>query len=145
MSQIQVLSLCVAQLMALQSRFGTDERFRMDSRFLEAEEEKDEESGEGVGVDASGLYFENRAGLIIFTNVCILDEYLIFKQSITGELERKEGTMEDDEALEQERKKNLDILQSVLGTSRYPCSKTSSKAKTFRSDTRAQLDHDNNT
>lgn len=33
--------------MALQSRFGTDERFRMDSRFLEQDEDKDEESGEG--------------------------------------------------------------------------------------------------
>lgn len=32
--------------MELQSRFGTDERFRMDSRFLEDEEEDDEvESG----------------------------------------------------------------------------------------------------
>ncbi|XP_013870757.1 nucleolar protein 8 [Austrofundulus limnaeus] len=33
------------KLMALQSRFGTDERFRMDSRFLEDEEEEEEEGG----------------------------------------------------------------------------------------------------
>lgn len=32
--------------MELQSRFGTDERFRMDSRFLEEDEDKEEESGE---------------------------------------------------------------------------------------------------
>lgn len=31
--------------MALQSRFGTDERFRMDSRFLEEDEDKKEDSG----------------------------------------------------------------------------------------------------
>lgn len=34
--------LFVIQLMELQSRFGTDERFRMDSRFLEDEEEEEE-------------------------------------------------------------------------------------------------------
>ncbi|MEQ2162408.1 hypothetical protein GOODEAATRI_019429, partial [Goodea atripinnis] len=33
--------LFLIQLMALQSRFGTDERFRMDSRFLEEEEEEE--------------------------------------------------------------------------------------------------------
>lgn len=35
--------------MELQSRFGTDERFRMDSRFLEKDEDQEEESGEAVG------------------------------------------------------------------------------------------------
>jgi len=40
---------CVrVQLMELQSRFGTDERFRMDSRFLD--EDKGEESGEAPPV-----------------------------------------------------------------------------------------------
>lgn len=37
-------SLCnsaLVQLMELQSRFGTDERFRMDSRFLEDEDEEE--------------------------------------------------------------------------------------------------------
>lgn len=35
--------------MELQSRFGTDERFRMDSRFLEEDEAQEGESGEAVG------------------------------------------------------------------------------------------------
>lgn len=45
-------SLCnsaLVQLMELQSRFGTDERFRMDSRFLEGEDE------EGHNEAASGV------------------------------------------------------------------------------------------
>ncbi|XP_029358735.1 nucleolar protein 8 [Echeneis naucrates] len=78
------------KLMALQSRFGTDERFRMDSRFLE-EDEEDKES------------------------------------------ERMNSVTEEDEDLEQERKKNLSILQSVLGSSQQTySSKTASKAKNFR-------------
>ncbi|XP_037535854.1 nucleolar protein 8 [Nematolebias whitei] len=40
--------------------------------------------------------------------------------------------MKDDEDLEEERKKNLSILQSVLGSSRQTSSKTESKAKRFR-------------
>lgn len=36
--------------MALQSRFGTDERFRMDSRFLEDDMAEEEASGEAVDV-----------------------------------------------------------------------------------------------
>ncbi|KAM9859282.1 nucleolar protein 8 [Aulostomus maculatus] len=80
------------KLMELQSRFGTDERFRMDSRFLEEEEGTEE-----------------------------------------GGAERKRSVTEDDEALEEERKKNLSILQSVLGSSQQTCSsKTAGKAKTFR-------------
>ncbi|XP_028302597.1 nucleolar protein 8 isoform X2 [Gouania willdenowi] len=79
------------KLMELQSRFGTDERFRMDSRFLEEDGDKDETS------------------------------------------ETKPSRAEDDEALEEERKKNLSILQSVLGSSEQTCSsKTTSKAKKFR-------------
>nr|CBN80671.1 Nucleolar protein 8 [Dicentrarchus labrax] len=79
------------KLMALQSRFGTDERFRLDSRFLEDDEDKEEES------------------------------------------ERKMSVTEDGETLEEERKKNLSILQSVLGSSQQTCSsKPASKAKTFR-------------
>lgn len=34
--------------MELQSRFGTDERFRMDSRFLEDEDEEDNKAESGV-------------------------------------------------------------------------------------------------
>uniref|UniRef100_A0A8D0A971 Nucleolar protein 8 n=1 Tax=Sander lucioperca TaxID=283035 RepID=A0A8D0A971_SANLU len=59
------------KLMELQSRFGTDQRFRMDSRFLEEEEDNEETS---------------------------------------------------EEALDEERKKNLSILQSVLGSSQQTCS-----------------------
>lgn len=58
--------------MELQSRFGTDERFRMDSRFLEDDEKEEEESGEGVAVEersSYGLYFENRAEMIQITAV----------------------------------------------------------------------------
>uniref|UniRef100_A0A096M1B5 Nucleolar protein 8 n=1 Tax=Poecilia formosa TaxID=48698 RepID=A0A096M1B5_POEFO len=78
------------KLMELQSRFGTDERFRLDSRFLEDEEEEEE----------------------------------------TAEVQK--GPMEDEEALEEEKKKNLSILQSVLGTSQQASSKTARKAKQFR-------------
>lgn len=46
-----MLIFVLVQLMELQSRFGTDERFRMDSRFLEDEEEE-EEKGEESGVAA---------------------------------------------------------------------------------------------
>lgn len=47
----------------------------------------------------------------------------------------------EEEALEEEKKKNLSILQSILGSSQQTCSsKTPSKAKTFRSDTHI-LDH----
>lgn len=46
--------VCVVQLMELQSRFGTDERFRMDSRFLEEDKDKEEESGEALAVGGGG-------------------------------------------------------------------------------------------
>lgn len=53
--------------------------------------------------------------------------------------ERKRGVTDEDEALEEERKKNLSILQSVLGSSQQTCSsKTAGKAKTFRSASHAQ-------
>lgn len=49
--------LCFVQLMALQSRFGTDERFRMDSRFLEEDEEdKEEESREAADAGTSAVH-----------------------------------------------------------------------------------------
>lgn len=42
--------------MELQSRFGTDERFRMDSRFLEDEdEEEDNEAESGGALLCSGV------------------------------------------------------------------------------------------
>lgn len=47
--------------------------------------------------------------------------------------EGKTNVTEEEEALEEERKKNLSILQSVLGSSQQTCSiKTPVKAKTFR-------------
>ena len=48
--------------------------------------------------------------------------------------EKKTSVTEEEDALEEERKKNLSILQSVLGSSQQTSStKTASKAKTFRS------------
>ncbi|XP_069006400.1 nucleolar protein 8 isoform X2 [Embiotoca jacksoni] len=78
------------KLMALQSRFGTDDRFRMDSRFLEEDEDEDKEE----------------------------------------ESETKRSLTEEDEALEEETRKSLSILQDVLGSSQ-PI-KTAAKAKKFR-------------
>ena len=50
--------------------------------------------------------------------------------------ENKKSVVEDEETLEDEKKKNLSILQSVLGSiQQTPSSKTAGKAKTFRSDT----------
>ncbi|KAM8916538.1 nucleolar protein 8 isoform 2-T2 [Spinachia spinachia] len=77
------------KLMELQSRFGRDERFRMDSRFLDMEEEE--------------------------------------------ESDKKKSATEEEEGLDEERKKNLSILQSVLGSSQASGgAKTAAKAKTFR-------------
>ncbi|XP_067360862.1 nucleolar protein 8 isoform X2 [Channa argus] len=78
------------KLMELQSRFGTDERFRIDSRFLEEDKKEEKES------------------------------------------ERKSSLNEEDKTLEEERKKNMEILQSILGSSQQTSIKTASKAKTFR-------------
>lgn len=48
--------------MWLQSRFGTDERFRMDSRFLEEDEDKEEEeSGGAVGGGTLLSFFWRKA------------------------------------------------------------------------------------
>uniref|UniRef100_A0A3B3QUZ8 Nucleolar protein 8 n=1 Tax=Paramormyrops kingsleyae TaxID=1676925 RepID=A0A3B3QUZ8_9TELE len=78
------------KLMKLQSRFGADERFRMDSRFLESEQEAstaDHKSCNGLEVE-----------------------------------------------LEEEKKKNLNILESVLhiGLQASETSKESVKSRTFR-------------
>ncbi|XP_028853197.1 nucleolar protein 8 isoform X2 [Denticeps clupeoides] len=79
------------KLMQLQSRFGTDERFQMDSRFLESDDETE--------VVAKNAPLE---------------------------------PMEDE--LIEEKKKNLDILQSVLNINIQPseASKESTKSKKFR-------------
>lgn len=47
--------------------------------------------------------------------------------------------MEGDETLEEEKKKNLSILQSVLGSSQQNCNSTTGKAKTFRWAARVQM------
>lgn len=62
--------------MALQSRFGKDERFKMDSRFLEQNEDKEEESGEAGGLFGysfeldSSFTFLQRSGM--FTLISLL-------------------------------------------------------------------------
>ncbi|XP_077458303.1 nucleolar protein 8 isoform X2 [Stigmatopora argus] len=55
------------KLMALQSRFGTDERFRMDSRFQEEEEEEenDQHSDDGANEDEEALQEEKRRNMSI--------------------------------------------------------------------------------
>ncbi|XP_036388263.1 nucleolar protein 8 isoform X2 [Megalops cyprinoides] len=79
------------KLMQLQSRFGTDERFRMDSRFLESDDESNipEETAAHSGVEVQ---------------------------------------------LEEEKKKNLDILQSLLNIDvrSAATSKETTKSKAFR-------------
>ncbi|KAM3835990.1 nucleolar protein 8 [Diretmus argenteus] len=80
------------KLMALQSRFGTDERFRMDSRFLEEDGEEEKE-----------------------------------------ESDTKRSVEEEGEVLEEEKRKNLSILQSVLNIHpQPPSSNKTGKTKTFR-------------
>ncbi|XP_051271551.1 nucleolar protein 8 isoform X2 [Dicentrarchus labrax] len=59
------------KLMALQSRFGTDERFRLDSRFLEDDEDKEEESERKMSVteDDETLEEERKKNLSILQSV----------------------------------------------------------------------------
>ncbi|XP_051932235.1 nucleolar protein 8 isoform X2 [Hippocampus zosterae] len=85
------------KLMELQSRFGTDERFRMDSRFLEEEDEEDdkEESDDDGGAEV------------------------------------KTSAAEDEGFLQEEKKRNMSILQGLLGH-QANSAKPSAKTKTFR-------------
>ncbi|OCT85595.1 nucleolar protein 8 [Xenopus laevis] len=82
------------KLMQLQSRFGTDERFKMDSRFLDSnsEDEEEEETSQKTQADKEG------------------DE------------------------LSAEKKKNLNILQSLLNINveQPPVNKQAAKAKKFK-------------
>ncbi|XP_077132712.1 nucleolar protein 8 [Ranitomeya variabilis] len=80
------------KLMVLQSRFGTDERFKMDARFLEDSSEEE------------------------------------------ADTEKPQTSQADDDGLSAEKKKNLDILQSVLNINvePQPTSKKAAKAKTFK-------------
>ncbi|CAH2312374.1 Hypothetical predicted protein [Pelobates cultripes] len=94
-----------AKLLGLQSRFGTDERFRMDSRFLDtsSEDEQIEES------------------------------------------QQKAQTSEAEDDLSAEKKKNLDILNSLLNINTEPQapSKQSAKAKKFKDLNALQYDPTN--
>ncbi|XP_040262966.1 nucleolar protein 8 [Bufo bufo] len=82
------------KLMQLQSRFVTDERFKMDARFLEDSSEGEEDTEQSQKLQAN----------------------------------------DDDDGLSAEKKKNLDILQSVLNINVEPqaTSKKAAKAKTFK-------------
>ncbi|XP_061687445.1 nucleolar protein 8 [Syngnathoides biaculeatus] len=77
------------KLMELQSRFGADERFRMDSRFLEEEEKDDGEGEEGTSVAV------------------------------------------DEDVLQEEKKRNMSIVEELLGPQRNS-GRTAAKTKTFR-------------
>ncbi|XP_062400697.1 nucleolar protein 8 [Sardina pilchardus] len=81
------------KLMELQSRFGADERFQMDSRFMDSEEEEEEEA------------------------------QLKNSDNMTPVIE---------ETLVEEKKKNMEILQSVLNISKQPNFAESTKSKIFR-------------
>ncbi|XP_059924746.1 nucleolar protein 8 isoform X2 [Gadus macrocephalus] len=83
------------KLMAIQSGFGIDDRFRMDSRFAESDEEGEEEE----------------------------------KGEATGEVV-KSGVEEEEECLDEERKTNLSILQSVLNDNPQLNTKPKAVAKT---------------
>ena len=55
-------------------------------------------------------------------------------KAIVFDSEKKTSVTEEEDSLEEERKKNLSILQSVLGSGQQTSSsKAASKAKTFRS------------
>ncbi|KAM6468173.1 nucleolar protein 8 isoform 1-T1 [Liasis olivaceus] len=53
------------KLMHLQSRFGTDERFRMDARFLESDSDQEEESKKSVTEEEEELALEKKKNLEI--------------------------------------------------------------------------------
>ncbi|KAG8556457.1 hypothetical protein GDO81_018081 [Engystomops pustulosus] len=82
------------KLMQLQSRFGTDERFKMDARFLEDSSGDEEDTEQTQSLNADG----------------------------------------DDKGLSDEKKKNLEILQSVLNINVAPqsTSKKAAQAKKFK-------------
>ncbi|XP_042305572.1 nucleolar protein 8 isoform X2 [Sceloporus undulatus] len=60
------------KLMHLQSRFGTDERFRMDARFLESDSEQEDES-KNLKVDEEELALEKKKNLDILKNLLHID------------------------------------------------------------------------
>lgn len=78
--------------------------------------------------------------IVLISTISCLDDYIehSFLLNLKGVLdfcdtERKRGITEEEEVLEDEKKRTLSILQSVLGSSQQTCSnKSSSKAKTFK-------------
>nr|XP_060621900.1 nucleolar protein 8 isoform X1 [Anolis sagrei ordinatus] len=61
------------KLMHLQSRFGTDERFRMDARFLESDSEQEDESKIVKVDEEEGLAVEKKKNLEILKNLLHID------------------------------------------------------------------------
>ncbi|XP_070793110.1 nucleolar protein 8 [Pituophis catenifer annectens] len=61
------------KLMHLQSHFGTDERFRMDTRFLESDSEQEEESKKSVTEEEEELSLEKKKNLEILKNLLHID------------------------------------------------------------------------
>lgn len=64
--QCLIASVSFVQLLQLQSRFGTDERFRMDARFLESDSE---EEGKADHVSWLLLATESSSSLSCFTGI----------------------------------------------------------------------------
>ncbi|XP_013927129.1 PREDICTED: nucleolar protein 8 [Thamnophis sirtalis] len=61
------------KLMHLQSHFGTDERFRMDTRFLESDSDQEEESKKLVTEEEEELSLEKKKNLEILKNILHID------------------------------------------------------------------------
>uniref|UniRef100_A0A2D4F224 Nucleolar protein 8 n=4 Tax=Micrurus corallinus TaxID=54390 RepID=A0A2D4F224_MICCO len=61
------------KLMHLQSHFGTDERFRMDARFLESDSDQEEESKKSITEEEEELSLEKKKNLEILKNLLHID------------------------------------------------------------------------
>ncbi|XP_058027308.1 nucleolar protein 8 isoform X2 [Ahaetulla prasina] len=61
------------KLMHLQSHFGTDERFRMDTRFLESDSDQEEKSKKSVTEEEEELSLEKKKNLEILKNLLHID------------------------------------------------------------------------
>lgn len=99
--------------MALQARFGTDSRFQVDSRFLESDDED------------QGNLFKHVLGF-----ECVWKKYSptsVFQISDAADPEKNV-----DEQLLEEKKKSLDILQSILNINVQP--QNTRKGKMFKYD-----------
>uniref|UniRef100_A0A670YY92 Nucleolar protein 8 n=1 Tax=Pseudonaja textilis TaxID=8673 RepID=A0A670YY92_PSETE len=61
------------KLMHLQSHFGTDERFRMDARFLESDSDQEEKSKKSITEEEDELSLEKKKNLEILKNLLHID------------------------------------------------------------------------